>query len=378
MKAIKLFLFMQLLAAVSGLKAQTAQPGEYYLLIGTYSSEGKPNGIHVYRFNTQSGDFKMARPVTELANASYLAISEDRRNVYAVSEGNGGTIDAYTFDPGSGALTFLNSVPAQGPCYVSVDDNKKLVFAANYGGGSVLSIHLNADGSFAEDKVQTIQHEGSSIVKGRQDGPHVHSVVLSPDNRFLLTPDLGLDRIFQYRVDASETKALTPAGVPFLQIEPGGGPRHLTFHPNGKYAYLVLELRGEVVALDYRDGKLETKQTASMVTPDYKGRMSGADIHVSPDGKFLYASNRAEVNEIAIYSIGKQGKIRLIGRQSTMGKTPRNFAIDPSGNFLLAANQDTNEIIIFRRDKKTGLLTPTGKKIEVDKPVCLKFAAIGR
>ncbi|MDH4296311.1 MAG: lactonase family protein [Cyclobacteriaceae bacterium] len=377
MNAIKLFLLLYVLSLSSNLSAQTS-PYIYHLLIGTYAVEGKPNGIHVYRFNAKSGEYDAAQPVTELLNASYLAISRDRKNVYAVSEGGGGSVNAYAFNPESGALTFMNSVPAQGPCYVSVDNKKKVVFTGNYGGGSIVSVHLNKDGSFVEENVQTLQHKGSSIVKGRQDKPHVHSVVLSLDDRYLLVPDLGTDKVYQYRIDAMQEKALAAADVPFLPVHPGGGPRHLTFHPNGKYAYLVLELEGAVMALDYRDGKLAAKQTVSMAPPDFKGQVSGADIHVSPDGKFLYASNRGDANEIAIFSIDKQGRLASIGRQSVFGKTPRNFVIDPTGNFLLVANQNTNEVIIFKRDKTTGQLTPTGKKIEADKPVCLKFVAVGQ
>jgi 6-phosphogluconolactonase len=169
---------------------------------------------------------------------------------------------------------------------------------------------------------------------------------------------------------------LKPAEVPFLKVQPGSGPRHITLHPNAKYAYLILELTGSVMSLDYHEGVLKAKQTISMVGPDFKGRVSGADIHVSPDGKFLYASNRGDANEIAIFSIDKKGSITLINRQSVLGKMPRNFTIDPTGNFLLVANQNTNEVVIFKRDHKTGLLSPTGKKIEVEKPVCLKFAAV--
>lgn len=374
MQTTVLFLIL-FICIISGLTAQAQD--DYHLLIGTYSSEGKPNGIHVYRFNTQSGEFEQAQPVTELRNASYLAISQDRKNVYAVSEGGPGSVNAYTFDPVSGALSFMNSVPAQGPCYVSVDDSKKVAFSGNYGGGNALAIPLQADGSLVESSVQNVQHEGSSVNKQRQSKPHVHAVVLSPDGEYLLVPDLGTDKVYQYQIDAAQKDILQPADEPFMAVEPGGGPRHLTFHPNGKYAYLVLEMEGAVMALDYRKGKLKAKQTISMLAPDFKGSFSGADIHVSPDGKFLYASNRGDANEIAIYSIGKKGTLTMVGRQSVLGKTPRNFAIDPTGNYLLAANQDTAEVIIFRRDPDSGLLTPTGQKIEVEKPVCLKFAAIG-
>ena len=375
LKPFKLFLFLSLFF-ISKLSAQQNEKNNYHLLIGTYTSEGKPNGIHVYRFNVQTGDFKMAQPVTELNNASYLTVSADKKNLYAISEGRGGGINAYTFDAHTGALKFMNKVPASGPAYVSVDRNKKIVVAANYGGGSVTAAHLNADGSLVEDNVQTVQHEGSSVVKERQDKPHVHSVVFSPDDRYMLAPDLGTDRVYQYRVSTTGKQILTPANPPFASVKPGGGPRHLSFHPNGKYAYLVLEIDGAVTTFNYHEGKLEAKQTVSMLAPGFTGTVGAADIHVSPDGKFLYASNRGDANEIAIYSIGKNGMLKSIGRQSVLGKTPRNFVIDPTGNFLLAANQATNDIIIFKRNKKTGLLTPTGKKIEVEKPVCLKFVAV--
>jgi 6-phosphogluconolactonase len=369
---IMLFLFTSILAQNSN---------DYHLLIGTYSNKDKSNGIYVYKFNAKSGTFEVAQPVTSSVNASYLAVSADRKNVYAVSEGGGGNggVNAYSFDPAIGALKFINSVPSEGdhPCYVSVDDKKKFVFVGNYSGGNLLSIPLNADGSF-RTTVQNIRHEGSSVVKDRQEKAHVHSVVLSPDGNYLLVPDLGADKVFQYRVDVTKPLALMPAAPPFTAVKPGGGPRHLTFHPNGKYAYLVLELEASVMAFDYHDGKLQPKQTITMVAPEFKGKVSAADIHISPDGKFLYASNRGEANELAIYSIDKAGKLALVGRQSVLGRIPRNFAIDPTGNFLLVANQDSNDIIFFKRDLKTGLLTPTGKKIQVDKPVCLKFVAMTR
>lgn len=350
---------------------------KHHLLIGTYSVEGKPNGIHVYTFDSNTGDFSVEQSVTVLGNASYVAISNDGKNVYAVSEQDGGgSVNAYAFDATTGVLKFLNRVPADGPCYVSVDDKKKAVFVGNYGGGSLQAIHLNADGSFVENTVQTIKHEGKSIVTDRQEKPHVHAVVLSPDNHYLLVPDLGTDKVFQYGINPANDKIVTPAAKPSFDVKAGGGPRHLVFHPDGKHAYLVLELEAAVMALDYDNGQLSAKQTISMVTPDFKGRRSGADIHVSADGKFLYATNRGDANEIIVYSIDNQGKLSLVKRESVQGKTPRNFAIDPSGNFVLVANQDTSDVIIFKRDAKNGTLTATGKKIQVGKPVCLKFAAI--
>jgi 6-phosphogluconolactonase len=375
MKAIALLITM--LIPFASVLAQS-QRANYHLLIGTYANEDKSNGIYVYKFNVETGAFEAVGKPTPLLNSSYLAISDDRKNVYAVGEGGQGSVNSYTFDPEQGTLTFQNSVPSQGPCYVSVDKKKKFVFAGNYGGGNVLSIPVNADGSLKADQVQKIQHEGNSVVKDRQEKPHVHSVVLSPDDRYLLVPDLGVDKVYQYRVDVGKPQALSPAASPFASVEPGGGPRHLAFHPNGKYAYLALELVADVAVFDYKDGQLTSKQIISMNKAGFNGKVSAADIHVSPDGKFLYASNRGDANDIAIYSIGKDGNLSIIGHQSVLGKTPRNFIIDPSGNFLLAANQNTNDIVIFKRDRTTGLLTATGKKIAIDKPVCLKFVRAGK
>lgn len=370
LKSAFFFLFFSFVA-----KALSAQR-QYHLLIGTYATQDKPNGIHVYRFDVDSGTFEREHPVTELANASYLAISRDGKNVYALGEAEAGGVNAFTFDASSGALKYMNSVRAAGPAYVSVDDKKEMVFAANYGGGSVLTVRLNKDGSFATADTRVMKHTGSSVVKERQEKPHVHSVVLSPDNKYLFAPDLGTDRVYQYRIDAKDKDMITPLKMPFLAVMPGGGPRHITFSADGKFAYLVLELAGAIMALSHHDGRLKELQTFSMVTPDFKGQVSGADIHLSPDGRFLYASNRGDADEIAIFSVNQLGKISLIGRQSVLGKTPRNFAIDPTGNFLLVANQNSNDIVIFKINKTTGLLTPTGKKIEIDKPVCLKFIAV--
>lgn len=376
MKAIPLVLIM---TTIFSLALGQKQKGKmYHLVVGTYTNESKTNGIHVYSFNTETGDVSEKSKTLNINNPSFLTVSKDRKNLYAVSEGGQGKgISAFAFNPASGELTFLNSTSAggNGPCYINVDDKKRTVFTGNYGGGSLSATKLNPDGSLS-DNLQAIQHEGGSVNKSRQDKPHVHAVVLSPDNRFLMVPDLGTDKVNIYRYDPAAANPLTPAPQPFVSVNPGGGPRHFTFHPNGKYAYLVLEIEGAVMAFDYKDGNLQPKQTITMLSPEFKGRVGAADIHVSPDGKFLYASNRGDANEIVIYSIDKSGKLTYAGRQSSQINTPRNFAIDPSGNFLLVGNQNGNDIAIFRRDKKTGLLTDSGKRINVDKPVCLKFVEI--
>jgi len=350
----------------------------YSLLIGTYTKTSTNDGIYVYNFNSQTGEVNLKSKVSGEENPSYLAISKDGKHVYAVNEVRNGGISSFLFNQTSGELTYLNRVGSGGdsPCYVSVDDKNKYVFAGNYGSGSLAAIPLKEDGSLGTDP-QFIQHEGSSIDKGRQQGPHVHCTVLSPDNHYLLTPDLGTDKVSIYQFDASKiSQPLSPAEPAFVSVKAGSGPRHITFHPNSKYAYLIHEMGSMISVFDYKKGQLIEKQTITMLSPDFKGKVGAADIHISPDGKFLYGSNRGNANELVIYSINKKGLLSYVGRQPAQGKAPRNFAIDPSGNFLLVANQDSNEIIIFKRDKKTGLLTPVGGKIQISKPVCLKFVDV--
>jgi 6-phosphogluconolactonase len=356
--------------------AQGQANTKYKLLIGTYSSISN-DGIFCYDFNSQTGEFNLKSKISGVENPSYLAISHDGNHVYAANEVKNGTISSFLFNPSSGELSFVNKVSTGGssPCYVSVDDKSKFVFAGNYSSGNLAAVSLNDDGSLGTEP-QFIKHEGSSIDKGRQQGPHVHCTVLSPDNKYLLTADLGIDKINIYKIDPSMISTpLTPAKQEFVAVKPGSGPRHITFHPNSKFAYLIQEMAGMITVFDYKDGKLTEKQTITMLAPDFKGKVGAADIHVSPDGKFLYGSNRGEANEIVIYSIDKKGLLTLVGHQPTLGKSPRNFVIDPSGKYLLVANQDNNEIVFFTIDQKTGLLTPSGAKIQVNKPVCLKFVA---
>ena len=348
----------------------------FKLLVGTYTSSSEKDGIYVYEFDSKTGDVRPVSKVSGEENPSYLAVSTDRKLVYAVNEVNDGKVSSFKFNDKTGELTFLNRVSSGGvnPCYISVDNKNKYVFAGNYGNGNLSAIPLNEDGSLRDD-LQIIREEGYSIDPQRQKGPHVHCTVLSPDNNFLFTANLGTDKISAYRFEASKnSNPLTPANPAFTLVEAGSGPRHFTFHPNGRFAYLITELSGKIIAYDYKNGRLAEKQTIAMASPDFEGRVEAADIHVSPDGSFLYGSSRGTLNEIVIYSLNNSGEMDPVGRQPTLGQTPRNFVIDPSGNFLLVANQNSNEIIIFRRDHKTGLLTPADKSIQVSRPVCLKFS----
>ena len=371
---MKITLGLALIFCSMGLAHGQTSKKSYNLLVGSYTNTEKTNGIAVYNFDANTGEASLRSKVTTVQNPSFLTISNDRKNVYAVSEVADGKVNAFSFNSKSGELQYLNSVSSggNGPCYVSVDEKKQYVFAANYGGGSLSAIKINKDGSLS-NQIQTIQQTGSGVNQSRQSKPHVHSVVLSPDDRFLFAADLGTDKVNIYRFNATAERPLAPAKMPFATVEPGGGPRHLSFHPNGKYAYLVLEMEAAVAVFDYHNGELKSKQSISMLSPDFKGKVGAADIHISPDGKFLYTTNRGEANDIIVCAIAKDGRLKYAGRHSGSINNPRNFAIDPTGKFVLIANQNTNDIVIFKRNSTTGLLTETAQKITVDKPVCVKF-----
>ncbi len=347
-----------------------------WLLIGTYTS-GKSEGIYVYDFNVTNGEARYQSKI-KAPNPSYLAVSPDQKNVYAAFEQGekkgGGKIGAYSFDHKTGTLQFINEEASGGddPCFVSTDKSGRWLAAANYSGGSLALFRIGAAGRLsASDTV--IQHHGSSTNKDRQEKAHVHSSFFSPDNHFLLTPDLGMDKVMIYAFDAANGK-LRPAPQPFIQTMGGSGPRHLIFSPDHHYLYLIQELTGEVVAYRYRFGRLTAIQHISAAAPGFKGFMGSADIHVSPDGKFLYCSNRGDANTLTVFRInGSTGKLTVAAYQPTMGVAPRNFSLDPSGNFLLVANQNSDNIVVFKRNKTTGLLTATGKTIDVGNPVCLKW-----
>jgi 6-phosphogluconolactonase len=368
--SIALFLFCT--------QAKAQQP--YYLLTGTYTS-GKSEGMYVYQFNSVDGTAKMVSKV-KISNPSFVAVSPDERFVYAVEEdaaknGMGGMITSFSFDKKTGTLGFLNRRPSGGdhPCYVSVDKTGKWVAAGNYTSGSISILPVETNGELGAAKT-IIKHAGSGPNKTRQASPHVHCTFFSADNRYLFVPDLGIDKIMIYAFDETSGK-LTAAKQPFVKSVPGSGPRHICFNPAHTVAYLMEELSGAVITYKYKNRKLKSVQRISSMPAGDTGFAGSADIHVSPDGKFLYASNRAESNTIAIFRIHpKNGKLSLVGHQSTLGKTPRNFNFDPTGNFLLVANQNSDTIVVFKIDKDTGLLTDTRNNIEVGKPVCLKWISM--
>jgi 6-phosphogluconolactonase len=281
-------------------------------------------------------------------------------------------------DTKTGKLTFLNRVSSKGvgPCHIAIDKTGKILVAANFGSGSVAAFPIHSDGKLGEASA-FIQHQGSSIDPERQAGPHAHCVVFSPDNRFVIVADRGLDKVFVYRLNLS-TGSLEPNDPPFIVLHPGWGPRHLAFHPNGKYLYVVSEMGSRLTTLDYdaANGTLKELQTVSALPDGFTGRNVSAEVQVDRAGRFVYGSNRGD-NSIGVFAIdANTGTLTLVEHVSTQGKTPRNFSLDPTGAYLFAANQDSASIVIFRVDSATGKLTPTGQILkDTTEPTCVLFVA---
>lgn len=354
-----------------------AKSQNYYLAIGTYTATGS-KGIYIYNFNTNTGKAKWISNTDSCTNPSYLTFSPDGNFIYAVNETNGnnpGRVSAYSFNKKNGTTVFLNTQFSGGddPCYVSESKNQKWLAVANYTGGSVSVFPLNTNGTL-QPYSQLISDTGKSINVQRQEKAHVHEAVFSPDYNYLFTPDLGADKLMIYSFNSSLKKPLKPSTPPYITTPSGSGPRHITFHPNNKFAYLIHELSGTVTAYSYNNGKFKQLQELPTHPEGYGGDIGSAEILLSPDGKFLYASNRGDQNTITIFAVNNlTGKLKLVGYESVLGKAPRNFIIDPTGKYLLVANQDSDNIIIFKRDQKTGKLHPTGEEISIPKPVCIQL-----
>jgi 6-phosphogluconolactonase len=288
-----------------------------------------------------------------------------------------GSVDAFKVDAKTGKLALLNQQPSRGggPCHVSVDATGKCVMVANYGSGSIASYPVRADGSLNEAST-TIQHNGSSVIPGRQSGPHAHVICPSPDNRFALTCDLGLDKVLVYQLDAANAK-LAPNNPPFASVAPGSGPRHLAFSKDGKFVYVINEMKLTITAFacEMATATMTEVQTLSTLPANYAAteKDSTAEIAVHPSGKYVYGSNRGH-DSIAVFTIdAKTGKLTLLQNESTQGKTPRHFAIDPSGRWLLAENQNSDSVVVFAIDSASGKLKPAGQTITVGSPVCAVF-----
>lgn len=368
--------------AVASSAAAGEGPGTqkaYFMYVGTYTTPAsKSQGIYVYRF--EGGRVTPLGLAAESVNPSFLALGRDKF-LYAVNETQdyrgqkSGGVSAFSIDHKTGKLTFLNERASGGtdPCYVSLDRTGKFVLVANYSSGSVAVFSLRGDGGLGE-RTAFVQHKGSSVNPQRQEGPHAHSIEVSPDNRFVLAADLGLDELLVYRFDATRG-TLTPNQPPFAKANPGAGPRHFVFDPSGTHVYLVSEMQSSVTVYSYdaASGTLHQIQVINALPGDFAGESTAAEIAIHPSGRFLYTSNRGH-DSISVFAVDpSKHTLSVLGHLPTQGKTPRNFAFDPSGNFLFAANQESNNIVVFRVDPKTGGLTPTGQVLDVPAPVCVIF-----
>lgn len=347
---------------------------QHYLFIGTYTATGS-KGIYVYRFDAGTGKLEEVSHTEGVSNPSFLALHPAGHYLYACNENDPGTVSAFAFDRQAGRLTMLNSQPSGGahPAYVAVDRSGRWLLAGNYSGGNLSAFPISADGSL-QPYSQLVQHRGGSIDRQRQASPHVHATVFGPGDDYVYVPDLGMDKVMVYQFNKDARQPLEEAGPKIVKTAAGSGPRHLAFHPEGKWAYLMEEMGGTVSAYRYKRGALQCEQRIAAHPDSARGPYGSADIHVAPDGRFLYASNRGTENNLAIFAIdGRKGTLTTVGYQSTMGEQPRNFTLDPSGRYLLAANQRTGTVVVFRRDTKTGLLQPTGVQVSIPQPVCLLF-----
>lgn len=359
---------------------------EYYVYVGTYTG-GESKGIYILKMNMNSGALRQVGVTEGLVNPSFLALHPNGKHLYAVAEvGNfngekAGGVSAFAINKQNGSLTLINqqSSGGTGPCHLVVDATGKNVLVANYGGGSVACLPIKSDGGLAKAS-SFIQHEGSSVNPRRQEGPHGHSINVSPDNRFAMAADLGLDKVLIYAFDATRGK-LTANDPAYVKVKPGAGPRHFHFHPNAKFAYVINEMDLTVNAFSYdaQKGALTTIQTISTIpdTDRDQNGLSTAEVRVHPSGKFLYGSNRGHDTIVAFRIDQETGKLTHIENEPTQGKTPRNFFIDPTGRYLLAENQSTNTIVVFHIDQTTGELKPTGQVAEVPSPVCIRMLPAG-
>lgn len=355
------------------------------LFVGTYTEpEGSQSeGMYVYRMDPSSGALTFEAVMKGIVNPAFLAIHPQRGLLYSVNEVRsfagqpGGGVSAFSINSVSGELTLLNhqSSHGQDPCYVSIEGTGQFVLIANYSSGSVAMFPIQMDGRLGL-ATEVVQHSGASVHPERQTGPHAHCILPDPANRFALVADLGLDQILVYRMDLENGKLHKHAEV---EGKRGAGPRHLAFHPNGQYVYLINELDSTLTAYRYHTdaGIFEELQTVSALPEDFKDENLCADVHVSPNGKYLYASNRGHDSIVCFIVDESTGRLAYRSYTSTGGREPRNFAIDPSGTFLLVANQKTHSIVTFQIDLATGELLNTGHEVAVSMPVCLKFAYLG-
>lgn len=365
-------------------------PQKTLVYVGTYTGpikfgtgqilEGKGKGIYLLELDLQIGELQLIETFTDIVNPSYLALNEKNCFLYAVNELKefqgkpSGSVSSFKVDETSGELTYVNKQPTNGtdPCHVEMNLEGTNLYVSNFMSGSVCVFPIRPDGSI-DAPSQFIQHTGNSVDPHRQTGPHAHSLVFSLDGKFAFIPDLGLDKLMIYKTDSCK-QSLVEAAVPYFKTQPGAGPRHCTFSPGGKFCYLINELNSTILVLSYNKKKgsfVELQCVSSLPEGISVSGNTCADVHITPEGTYLYGSNRGH-NSLIIYKINKKsGLLDYVSCQSCGGEIPRNFAIDPSGNYLLCANQDSDNIVVFRIDDETGMLTEESK-INIPTPVCVK------
>lgn len=373
----KLFLHLLVIVlpvlAVAQKKDKPA-PKVYDLVIGGYTKADGNKGITVYRFYAETGRTAYLSEV-EIPNPTYLTVSPDRKFVYAGSEAREGSVSAFSFDYVSGSLKFINKQLSAGasPVHVTIDKDAKNVMVSNYG-GTLSVLPVNKDGSLSP-ATQTIKGEGKGAHPQRQTGPHIHSLTFSPDEKYALYADLGTDKISIAKYKDNKVPAIATEDVAIENVKPGDGPRHMEFSPDGKFLYLVNELGGTINAYSYNKGKLTFIESLNMSPPAFTGTNAGADIHITPGGKFLYASNRGTANELLVYAVDQvSGKLTYATRYPTAAE-PRNFVIEPGGRFLLLAAQKGNIVQIYSMNQQNGSLTPLNNPISITGPTVLKLVA---
>ena len=359
-----------------------AQAAEYWVYVGAMPRPVS-KGIYQYRFDPGSGKVTPLGVAAVTVDPAFFAVHPNRRVLFVANEYEnpgeaGNTISSFAIDAATGKLTFLNKISAKGdgPCYIAVDKTGKNLLLANFGSGSVAVLPIAADGRLGE-ATAFIQHAGSSVNPVRQKGPHAHCIILSPDNRFALVSDLGLDKVLVYRFDAAKG-TLAPNDPPFTKVAPGAGSRHLVFHPNGKIVYCISEMGSSMITFEYAagGGTLKEIQTVSTLPAEFKGTSTGAEVQVNRAGTVLYGSNRGH-DSIAVFSIDpRQFTLTPVEHVPTQGKTPRYFGIDPTGKYVFVANQGSNNVVVLAVDAKSGKLTPTGTVLtDAPAPVCVEFVA---
>jgi 6-phosphogluconolactonase len=373
----KNILFILLLWSVFQAYGQTAKE---ILYVGTYSVRGS-EGIYVYEFNRKKENFELIQTVNTPESPSFITVHPSGKFLLSVNRAglpgnpNTGSVSAFRIEASTGKLTLINHQPSygSGPCHISTDHTGKLAFVSNYTEGNVIVFPIAADGALKACS-DSVRFSGKSINPTRQEKPHAHSSLPSPDNRFLLATDLGTDRIYSYTLNIANGK-IVPAQKPFISVEPGSGPRHFTFHPNGRFVYLVEELTSTVAVFSYnkKTGDLTLIQDQIKSLPDdFKSVNTAADIHTDAKGKYLFLSNRGH-QSLAVFDILADGNVKFKFTQPVAGEKPRNFLVDPQNQFVWVANQDTDNIIMLALDDKNGKLQETTVQIKVPSPVCLKM-----